>query len=225
MQASYIPAKDADFQSWFLNFKALIAATPTDYGLVTGDATAITAVYTPWYAAYQAATNPATRTSPTVAAKNNARANAEAVVRPYAVQISLNSGVTDLNKTAVGVTVKKTVPTPVPAPTTTPALSLVAGTHLQHQLRYYDTTTPTVKAKPPGATGIEIWRSIGQVAATDPGQAVYYGTWTKSPNIATYQTADVGKFAVYWARWVTTGGPGGAAQPGPWSNALQLTVM
>jgi len=37
-----IPSRDADLDTWLLNFKTLIAATPTNYGLVAADATAIT---------------------------------------------------------------------------------------------------------------------------------------------------------------------------------------
>jgi hypothetical protein len=225
MPTTYIPAKDADFNNWFSNFKTLIAASPTTYGLVAGDATAITAQWTAWSAAYTAATDPSTRTTPTVAAKTAARAAAEAVIRPYAVSISQNAGVTDEDKAAVGVTIRKTVPTPVPPPTTTPALVLVAGGHLFHQLRYYDTSTPTTKAKPAGAIGIEIWRSVGTVAATDPSQATYIGTWTKSPNVSSFAPGDVGKVATYWARWSTRGGAGGQSQTGPWSPSLTLAVM
>lgn len=225
MNPPYIPAPNAQFNDWIANFASLITASPTTYGLVSGDATTINAVATPWAAAYTAATDPTTRTSVTVAAMQAARAAAESVVRPYAVQISQNSGVTNDDKVAVGVTVRITTPTPIPPPTTVPALSLIAGTHLAHQLRYYDTSTPTTKAKPFGAIGIEVWRSIGTVPATDPAQCDYYGTWTKSPNVSTFGAGDVGKVCTYFVRWVTRGGAGGVAQTGPWSTALNLGIM
>lgn len=225
MATNYIPTSNADFANWLANFSTLLTASPTTYGLVTGDATAVAAQNTAFQSAYTAATDPTTRTSPTVAAMQTKRTQAEAVVRPLAVRISLNAGVTDLNKTAIGVTVRKTVPTPVPPPTTTPALSLQSGTHLNHQLRYYDTSTPTAKAKPVGSTGIEIWRNIGTTAATDPAQCSYYQTWTKSPNISTFLAGDVGKICTYYSRWVTRGGPGGTAQTGPWSASLVLAIM
>lgn len=225
MATNYIPSDNAGFSSWLANFSTLLSATPTLYGLLAADATAVAAQNTAYQAAYIASIDPTTRTSPTVAAAQAARASATAVVRPYAVRISLNAGVSDLNKSAIGVTIRKTIPTPIPAPTTTPALSLLAGTHLSHQLRYYDTTTPTSKSKPFGATGLEIWRNIGVTPATDPSQCTYYGSWTKSPNFSTFQAGDVGKNCTYFARWVTRGGPGGAAQVGPWGPALNLAIM
>jgi len=225
MATNYIPAPDAAFAAWLSNFASLIQADPTDYGLVAGDATIITAQDTAFQAAYTLATDPSTRTSPTVAAKDAARATAEATVRPYAVQISLNSGVSDMLKVGVGVTVKKTVPTPVPPPTTVPALSLLAATPGAHQLAYRDTSTPTSKAKPPGAIGIELWRNIGTVAATDPAQCSYYAQWTKSPNVSNFTSSDVGKVCTYFARWATRGGPGGVSQVGPWSASLVISVI
>lgn len=221
----YIPPKDIDFNDWIANFSTLLTAAPTDYGLVAGDATAVAAVVATWAAAWALVQNPATKTAPAVADKDAARASAEALVRPFAVSISQNGGVSDMNKSSIGVTVRKVVPTPVPPPTTTPTLSLVSGSPLTHQLAYKDTSTPTTKSKPFGAIGIQIFRAIGTVPAIDPAQADYYNQWTKSPNNSTFGSGDVGKICTYFARWVTRGGPGGAVQTGPFSAPLALTIM
>lgn len=221
----YIPASDSGFDAWLANFSTLITAAPTTYGLVAGDATAIAAQQTAWAAAYALVVNPATKTAVTVAAKDAARATAESVVRPYAVQISQNPGVTNGDKTAVGVTVKKTIPTPVPPPTTTPTLSLVQGSPLSHQLAYRDTSTPTSKSKPAGAIQIQLNRAVGVAFTVDPDAAAFYAMWTKSPNVSTFDSTQVGMKCTYFARWVTRGGPGGASQFGPWSAPLQLMVM
>lgn len=225
MATSYIPAKDADFSAWLQNFSTLLTATPTLYGLVSADAVIVAGQNTAFQAAYTLATDPSTRTSPTVADKTAARNTAEVTVRPYAIQIALNAGVSDMDKVAIGVTVAKTIPTPVPPPTTTPTLSLVAGTSRTHQLAYRDSATPTSKGKPAGSTGIQIFRAIGVVPAIDPTQAVYYQNWTKSPNLSEFGTGDVGKICTYFARWMTTSGPAGTSQFGPWSTPLALTVM
>lgn len=224
MANPYIPASDGAFASWLLNFATLIAASPTTYGLIAGDATAISAQNTAFQAAYLAATNPATRTAPTVAAKDAARLSAENVVRPYAVRISLNAAVTDLNKTAVGVTVRSVVPTPVPAPTVAPEISLVSAITGQMTLGY-KTPGAAGKYKPPGVVGVEVFRAVGTVAAVDPAQASYSGVVTKSPFRQTFDAGDRGKIATIFCRYVTRSGPGGAAQAGPWSDPLPLVVM
>ena len=220
----YIPPKDADFDLWLVNFDALLTATPTDFGLEAADAVAVAAVTATWVAAFAISSNPTTRTTPTVADKDVARASAEAVVRPYAVQISKNTAVTDLNKAAIGVTIPTLVPTPIPAPTDAPTLSLVSAISLVQTLAY-KVAAQVGKSKPFGSRGVEVYRAVGTVPATDPAQAVFQGNYTKSPLVQNFAAEDQGKFVTYWARYVTASGPGGVTQPGPWSDALNLVVM
>jgi hypothetical protein len=220
----YIPPRDSVFATWIANFSALLTANPTDFGLVAGDATAVDGVNTTWQAAYTTAIDPATRTAPTVAAKDVARASAEAVVRPYAVQISRNAAVTDANKSSIGVTVPSLVPTPIPAPTVAPSVSLVAATILS-MLLDYKAVGSSGKSKPFGSVGVEIYRAVGLVAATDPTQATFVGIVNKSPFRQAFLAADQGKFCTYFARFVTRSGPDGVAQPGPWSAPLTVNVV
>jgi hypothetical protein len=224
-QAPYLPAADAAFDAWSANFSDLITLAPTTYGLITGDATAIAAVVDPWHTAYLAATNPGTRTSVTIAAKDAARTAAEPVLRSYATTISRNPSVTNEDKTAVGVNLPNTARTPVPPPTTQPVLVLVSAVHNQQVLRYYDTSTPTTKAKPQGAIGIELRQSIATTPGTDPDTAPTWGIATKSPVIIGTSSGDVGKIATYWARWTTRSGPGGVSQAGPWSAPVSIAIV
>jgi hypothetical protein len=108
MSNSYIPSKDAELDAWALNFKTLIAATPTNYGLVAADATAISAAYTSWHTAFLAATNPSTRTKGTVETKNVQKANMLTVVRGYAATIRANKAVSNELKIGIGLHVADT---------------------------------------------------------------------------------------------------------------------
>lgn len=224
-QSPYLPATDAAFDAWLTNFSTLITAAPTDYGLVSGDATTIAAQRTAYHTAFLAATTPATRTPVTIADKDAARTTAEAVIRPFAVQISRNPAVSNMDKTAVGVNLPNSARTPIPAPTTQPALILVSAVHNAQLLSYKDTATPTTKAKPFGATGLELRQAIAVAPTTDPDAAPLLAIVTKSPvNIGT-SSADVGKIATYFARWITRGGPGGMSQSGPWSAPLSVAIV
>ena len=62
MSKDFLPAKDAELLSWKTDFSAAITATPTDYGLVAGQATAFAALLSAYSAALAIATNPMTRT-------------------------------------------------------------------------------------------------------------------------------------------------------------------
>jgi hypothetical protein len=225
MQAPYIPSKDADFDSWLNNFSTLLTASPTTYGLTAPDAVIVAGVTTTWNSTYAAATNPGTRTTPAIAAKDAARNAATATVRPYATTISRNAGVTNEDKTDIGVNLPNPGRTPVPPPTTQAVLSLVSAIHNQQTLAYRDSSTPTSKAKPAGAISLEVWQAIGTSPAVSPATASPLTLATKSPFVVGTLSPDAGKFATYFGRWTTRSGPGGQAQSGPWSAPLSVVIV
>jgi hypothetical protein len=146
-------------------------------------------------------------------------------VRPYAIAIRNNSGVSNLDKVAVGVTVPDITPTPIPAPATAPALILVLAQVGLHELQYRDSLSPLVKRKPFGVIGCQIWRAVGTVAATDPAQAVYYATATKTPFLSQFTGSEAGKHCTYFGRWANRSGPSGIADVGPWSVPMTVIVL
>lgn len=221
----YIPTKIADRALWYANFSTLLTATPALFGLVAGDAVIVAAANLAFQTAYGVSNNPMTRTSPAIAETQARDVQCAAVIRPYAVRISKNPSVTNENKANIGVTIPSTVPTPIPPPTTQPAINLVSATDLVHVLAYYDTSTPTSKAKAAGSIGIEVWRTVGIAPAVDPSVAQYYGTFTKSPMRSTFQSDQRGKVCTYFARWVNRSGAGGAAATGPWSAPVSFGVI
>lgn len=229
MALPYIPPTDAGFANWLQNFSSLINASPATYGLTPTDATAIVAVNSAYQAAYTTAVNPATRTKPTVADKDAAKANALSVARPYAIQIRNNDGISNMLKLDLGLTVPDLTPTPVPVPTTFPVLSINNATPLQHLLAYHDSDAPNpkIKKKAAGAIGIQIFRAIGASEAVDPDQCAYLETVTRSPFISEFASADRGKIATYFGRYVTRGRAigGSSAQVGPWSVAVAMHIV
>ena len=225
MANDYIPAKDADFALWSANFAALIGANPTTYGLTSGQGTSVTTANTAFQTAYTTAINLATRTSPAIAAKDVARSNAEVIERQIAMIVRNNPAISESLKTGLGLTIPKTTPTPIPAPTSAPQIIFVSAAPQTVTLGYRDTASPAGKAKPAGAIGVELWRSIGTSAAVDPSQTRFVGTITKSPFSDSFEAGDVGKIATYFTRFATRSGPAGKAQTGPWSAALSFNVV
>jgi hypothetical protein len=221
---SYIPAPDSQFSIWLQNFSALLTDSPTTYGLQTADAIIVAGVTTSWLTAFGLSSDPSTRTSVTVAAKDAARASAEAVVRPYAVAISLNSAVTNGEKVAIGVTVRSNIPTPIPAPVTPAVITLLGANPLTMQLQIRAVGSSN-KAKPQGCIAIEVARSVGTVAATDPNQLAIVGQYGKTPLIQNFQAEDQGKIVTYAARFRTRSGPAGVSQAGPWSALASFRVI
>lgn len=225
MPGPYIPASDADFDAWIVNFSTLLTADPTAYGEDAASALVVQTAADTWTAAYLAATDPGTRTTPTIAAKDAARVDADAAARPVAQRINANTSVTNMQREDLGITVRKTTRTPVPAPITAPALTLRSAIPNQHELSIRDETTPTTKAKPFGVVGVELHRAIGVAPAVDPAATSFLNVTTKTPTWQQTDPGDAGSTVTYFARWITRSGPGGEAQRGPWSAPLSFIAM
>lgn len=216
----YIPARDADFNNWITNFNSLLTASPSTYGLIAADATAVDTVTDAWVAAYTAAIDPSTRTPVTVQAKDDARIDAQTTVRPYAQLISLNPGVLSANKIAIGVNPRTSTPAPITAPTTNPTVAITAAAPFVHVLRYRDSlASPSVKSKPYGVIQVQIFAKVSATAITDPELLPLKVQTTKSPTQVEWSADDVGSQAYYAARWVTRTG-----LVGPWSPVVSFTV-
>lgn len=228
MQAPYIPPKDADLVSWAQNFADLISASPATYGLTSGQAATIAAANVTWQAAYATAINPSTRTKPSVADKDAAKAAFLGIARPFAILIRNNQGVSNMDKLDLGLNVPDQTPTPIPVPTSSPGMVFVAATPLQHTLRFNDANNPTQRGKKPdGAIGIEVYRTVGVAPTSDPDAASYIGTYTQNPIAVDFVSGDRTKYATYFARFVIRARPvgtAGAAPRGPWSDPLAAVV-
>lgn len=218
--APYIPPKDANFDNWFGNFSTLITASPTTYGLSSGDASTIAAAYASWHAAYLLVTSPTTKTASTVAAKNSAKVVGLATARPYAINISLNPGVSSANKIAVGVNPRTSTPSPITPPVTNPVLVFQSGSNLSIILRYRDSAaSPSVKSKPYGVKSIQLFGLVSVTPVTDPLLMFLRVTGTKSPLTDVFGSGDAGKQCYYAARWATQRG-----LYSPWSPLVNFTV-
>lgn len=224
MPASYIPAPDADFDAWMANFSTLLTANPTAYGEDAASALVVQTAYDNWSAAYLLATNPATRTTPAIADKDAERVTLDAAARPVAQRINARSTVTNIQRADLGITIRKTTRTPVPAPATAPSIVLRSQVPGVAELQIRDSTTPTTKAKPAGVIGCELHVEVGAVAGTDPADATLVKTSTKTPNTLAFTAPQAGQVATVWGRWVTRSGPDGVAQVGPWSVATSFVI-
>lgn len=223
MPTNYIPQPDAAFAAWLANFSAKLTFAPAAFNKSAGDAAAVATQNTSFAAALIAAVAPATRTSATVAAKDAARALAEAIVRPIATDISRSLIVTPANKATIGVTIPDPSRSPVAAPTTAPVLSIRAMIAGQITLDYRDATDPTARAKPAGVVAMQLFASFGTAGATDPSQLAFLAQVTKTPTIVS-SAGNAGKIVSLAGRWVTRSGAGGVAQTGPWSAMLTSFV-
>lgn len=219
--APYIPSKNANLIAWAANFATLIAANPATYGLMSGDAATISGTNTALAAAYALITSPSTKTAQTVSAYNTEKVMALATFRPYAQTISLNAGVSTANKTAVGVNPRTSTPLPITAPTTAPVLTAQSTSTAGTIIRYRDATaSPSVKSKPYGVIGLQLFAMASTTAITDPTLLPLIGQYTKSPLTVAMGSGAAGKTVYFAARWITRKG-----LVGPWSSIINYIVV
>ena len=104
-------------------------------------------------------------------------------------------------------------------PTTAPICTIECGNRLQQTLRFVDSATPTRKAKPAGALGVEIWNKVGTTPPTGEGDLRFVAVDTNAPYVMNFPAEDGGKTNYVWMRWVSPTG-----ERGPWSEQAQATI-
>jgi hypothetical protein len=178
----YIPRRDSDLNNWLANFSTLLTSNPTLYGQSSGTAAIVATAVGSWTTAYALVTSPSTKTADSVAGKDNAKVIVLGIVRPVAVNISLNPAVATSDKVAIGVNPRTAVPSPITPPTTYPILSIQAGAALQLYVRYRDSAASvSVKSKPYGVGSVQLAYLVSATAVTDPSLLTQRATLTKSP--------------------------------------------
>lgn len=220
MAASYIPGKLATFSTFANNFSTLITANPALYGLTAGDAAAIAAPTATFNANYAVSTSPTTRSPTTVNATQVARNALTAIIRAYGRLILSNGGVANSDKIALGLIVRDPVPTPIPVPSTNPILGVVGAQTGVNTMTFKDSAAgPNIKAKPFGATGLELHVFFGTVAPASPAATPYYGIITRTPFALNTTGGTPGQTAYAYGRWINAKG-----QAGPWSPLSQHII-
>jgi len=221
MARSYLPGKLTSFVAWFTNFNTLVQANPALYGLTSADATSINSQYNTFSAAYALSSSPSTRTPVTVQDTQTARNSATVIIRTYGRLIGSNAGVADADKTALGLIIRDPIPTPVPGPLTNPVVSIIGCQAGQITAKYHDSASGgNVKAKPFGATQIQLYVLFGMTAPVSAAATPFYGVATKTPFVINCPSGSAGQNAYIYARWITQKG-----LVGPWSPLAVTAVV
>lgn len=165
--------------------------------------------------------DPATRTSTACTAKDAARISALGICRVFYRLIQLNQGISNASKLAIGVTPLSGTRTPRLCPQVSPALFFNAATPGAHTLNFRDSTGLVPRGLPFGATMCQVFVEVGPDNAEtfDESRARFIGNFVRNPIVVTYDSADRGKQATYFARW-----GGKRNQFGQWSLPLAVTI-
>jgi hypothetical protein len=218
--SDYIPRNDDDALEWLLNFGQKIQAQPSLYQLTPADADGIVAVVEEFETALDALGTPETKRNPVlISDKNDARTAAEQMCRQFAIAIKFNAAISDSAKIAAGVRPVNPNRDPIPAPVTSPLLSIYGAGYATHTVRFVDSETPETRQKPYGVKQMQLFVHVGDEPLTIPEEAKFHGLYTKSPIGIAFDASDVGKQASYVARWCTMTG-----EVGPWSSPVHMSI-
>ena len=215
----YIPRNDDAFRTYAENFASNISASPANYMLTPAQAASIQGVVDDFVAKLAIAQNELTRTKQTIADKDDARSVAETMIRQYAIDIKNNEGIPDGEKLAIGVRPINPDREPIDPPTTQPLINVLGNTPGMQSLRYADSDTPDSRAKPFGCSELQLFRGVGTEENMPLAQCQFYGKFTRNPIDVTFDEADDGKIATYYARWATQRGG-----VGPWSVPVSFRI-
>jgi hypothetical protein len=191
-------------------FSGAISSSPTTYGLVAADATALAADVTSYVNSYEASADPATRTKVTVEQKSTAKDVLVARMRSYGRRIQANPSVSSAQKVALGLHVRNTPPAPVPVPATRPVATVISSMGRSVKTRIADELTPSKRSKPAGVSEAEIFTFVGENPPADIFGWIYQGQASKTSFDVTFP-ASVASGAKVWicARWCNRRGEAG----------------
>ncbi len=161
---SYMPSRQAEQVAWSANFFEVLSAGPPIYGPTEAQTTAFGLVNTALQTAWTQGTMPSTKTKLTVAGKDIALANMKIMARDLVSIIQGTDTVTDVQKLALGLTVRDKTPTRIPAPTTKPFIKVlgIADRTVTIQLQQAEED----HGRPAGVTGATIFTYTGTAAPT-----------------------------------------------------------
>lgn len=209
----YIPTKDAELIQWGRNYSTLLSEDPARYGLAAPDALIVQTQFDIFNAAYELAVDYATRTKVTVADKDGEKLTFLQLARQYAAIIRANAGVSDEDKTALGLHIPDPTPTPIPPPTTYPLVAILLAGFGEMQLFIADQLTPDLKAKPAGVAGCLLFRKFAATRPADMTGALLHAVITRADTVLDTSDVPSGNFVAFQGQWFNKKGQIGPLGP------------
>jgi hypothetical protein len=152
------------------------------------------------------------------AAKNAARAAAEAVIRPFKRRFLDDPPVTDEDRVAMAIPVRDSTRTPSPAPVSYPEAEADSSVIRQLSIHFRDNATGK-RAKPHGVHGAEIRWALMEEAPAGVDGLFHSDFDTASPFTLSFEEADRGRRVYYCLRWEST-----TNLKGPWGEIYSAII-
>jgi hypothetical protein len=202
--ADFIPTKEADFDSWLKFLVRYVdekcGGNKPEWTHIPSEArNAVSDAYMAWETAYEQTKMPHTPVD--TEAKNDAKALAKALVRPFISQYLRYPPVTNEDRTAMGIPNHDLHPTPIKPPETGPSFSIIQMGPAALGVVYRDGEKGKRGSKPKGVASVKICMGVSDTPVTDQEALPASKRATKCPYIIRFREADRGKRAYLACTW------------------------
>ena len=167
-----IPTKDVLLVDFSTNWNTRIVSSPTTFSLTAAQASAYTPLHSAFLASYNAmvaARESGTRSESLTAQKDADKVELLRYGRELYSLVQASLTVSDADKILLGVKVKDTQPTPIPAPGAAPGLTVVSVDSRLVSVRLFDPANPSRRAIPAGIDGAMVMSFVGETPPADAG--------------------------------------------------------
>jgi hypothetical protein len=174
----FLPTRESELLTWSVNFKELITATPTLYGLTAAQATAYADLHAAFATTYQTANDPGTRTPAAIIAKNTAMKDLKTNARQLSKIIQGTPTVTDEQRGLLGLTVPAER-SPINPPEEIPVVEVLERFGTIVRLKLHD-GSGSRRGKPAGVAGATLFSYVGATPPSDVGAWKFEGNTTRT---------------------------------------------
>lgn len=179
MATYYLPRTDSGLLAWSSQFLAYVGVHESSIGLTLEQTTEYNEVQGAYATALAAVQNDVTRSPTNIVIKNERREELVALTQKLVNIIQAYPGTTDQMRSAMGITIRDTTPTPKPVPATAPVILIKGVDAWTVSLRLQDATS-TSRAKPKDVSGAAVFTYVGPMPPVDVEDWKFEGNVTRT---------------------------------------------
>ncbi len=219
-----IPRKDALLVPYTTNFNTRITNSAATYQITEAQVAAYTPLSENYVAAQQAvldARAAGTRSESLTAARDTAKDALLTYARELYSFVQANNAISDADKIELGVHVKDTSQTPIPAPSDRPGVDIVSVVGRTVTVDVHDTVTSNKRGKPVGSLAAWVYSYVGSDYPANPAEWDFQGSTTTNPfKIYFPDTVPAGAKVWVTAAWINR-----KQQAGPSSMPVSTNIQ
>jgi hypothetical protein len=170
-----IPTTDPGLAAWSTNADTRLTASPSDWNMTAPEVATYSALHDLYIAALSAVNTVGARSKALVADKNAKKVNLLKAAREIYTTVQASTTITDENKTLLNVVIKKTEPSPHPAPAFAPLVILEKVDGQLVSGRAKDSQDLNRRGRAPGTSGLMIFSHAGATPPASVDEWKYEG--------------------------------------------------